>query len=224
MQNKKQKSPKPQKEFLVLNMDDSKTKRVANILTNDSCMKILDYLSKNESTETEVAKALSLPPSTVHYNLKQLEQAGLIIAEEFHYSVKGREVNHYRIANKYIIISPSHLTSLAETEVLGRNKLKGIIPSIIVLGATAILIRILESKNAAYNTSSIIAQKAMEKSVQSTADSAGVYSTESSSALSETVPAASNLISSNTEIALWFLSGGLLVIGVYLLWNSLKKD
>ncbi len=218
------KSQRFQKEFLVLNMEDSKTKKVANILTNDSCMKILDYLSKNEATETEIAKALSLPLSTVHYNLKQLEEAGLIIVDEFHYSVKGREVNHYKIANKYIIISPSHLVNLAENNISGRNKLKGMIPSIILLGAAAIIIKFLQVQSEMGSKGIILTQNVLEKSVQSTADSAGVYSAESPSALSNTAPAASNLISLNTEIALWFLAGGLLVIGVYLMWNYLKKD
>lgn len=217
--NKKQKSQKSQREFLVLKMEDSKTKKVANILTNDSCMKILEYLSKNESTETEVAKALSFPLSTVHYNLKQLEEAGLIISDEFHYSAKGREVNHYKIANKYIIISPSHLADSANSEILARNKLKEIIPSVLVLGAAAILIKVLGSKTMNYEAAPMIAQKTIEESAVVT-DSAGSYAVESSS---NAVPAASNIISSSSEITLWFLAGGLLVLGVYLLWNYFKK-
>tara|TARA_Y100000310_G_scaffold296626_1_gene329014 strand:+ start:4454 stop:4765 length:312 start_codon:yes stop_codon:yes gene_type:complete len=92
------------KNFLLLSLEDSKAKKVANIVSNDSCRKILDYLSEHEtSTESELAEKLEIPISTVHYNLQQLMESDLITAEEFHYSKKGKEVSHYKLANKYII-------------------------------------------------------------------------------------------------------------------------
>jgi hypothetical protein len=65
----------------------------------------------------------------VHYNLQALVKANLVKSEEFHYSEKGKEVNHYSLANKIIIIAPKK----ASTESF-RDKLKSILPiSIIVL-------------------------------------------------------------------------------------------
>ena len=71
------------KNFLLLSLGDSKIKKISNVISNDSCRKILDYLSNKEATESEIAEKLNIPISTVHYNLQQLMETGLINAEEF---------------------------------------------------------------------------------------------------------------------------------------------
>src|SRR3989339_352498 len=107
--------------FLLVSLQEDKAKKLAQVVTNDSCRKILDYLADKEATETDLAEKLGLPMSTVHYNLSQLVGTGLIIADEFHYSKKGKEVNHYKLANKYIIIAPKSTFGIKE-------KLKSILP------------------------------------------------------------------------------------------------
>ena len=121
------------KNFLLLSMEDDKIKKVSNVISNDSCRKILDYLSSKEATESELAEKLQIPISTVHYNLQQLMETGLISAEEFHYSKKGKEVSHYKIANKYIIIAPKKTFGIKE-------KLKSILPvALIAAGAAGVI-------------------------------------------------------------------------------------
>lgn len=101
--------------FLLLSLDDEKTKNIANVVSNKSCKKILDYLAENDDvTESQVAKDLNLAISTVHYNLKQLIESGLVLSDEFHYSKKGREVSHYKLANKVIIIAPKKEKNFSE--------------------------------------------------------------------------------------------------------------
>ncbi|MFW6013847.1 MAG: ArsR/SmtB family transcription factor [Candidatus Nanoarchaeia archaeon] len=92
--------------FLLLSLEDDKINNIANAVSNKTGKKILEYLSERKATESEITKALKLPVSTVHYNLQQLIKAGLVVADEFHYSEKGREMLHYSLANKYIIIAP----------------------------------------------------------------------------------------------------------------------
>jgi len=75
-------------------------------------------------TETDISKELKLPISTVHYNLSVLVKAKLVEAREFHYSEKGREVNHYSLANKLIIIAPSKMDDST------KDKLKNLFLSI----------------------------------------------------------------------------------------------
>lgn len=95
------------KKLLMLNLEDDVSKDLAQVISNKSCRKILDYLSQNEeATEGEIAKALNLPLSTTNYSIKQLIKAELIVAEEYHYSKKGKEVQHYKLANQFIIIAP----------------------------------------------------------------------------------------------------------------------
>ena len=128
----------PNKNFLLLSLEDSKTKKIANVVSNESCKKILDYLAKKEATESELAEKLQIPISTVHYNLQQLMETGLINTEEFHYSKKGKEVLHYKLANKYIIISPKSTYGLKE-------RLKGILPVALLVAGAAGLIQILSN-------------------------------------------------------------------------------
>src|SRR3989338_9698502 len=112
----------PKQSFLLVSLQEEKAKELATVISNDSCRKILDFLSEvDDATETEIAKKLNIPLSTVHYNLQHLIKAGIVATEEFHYSEKGKEVNHYKLANKYIIIAPKSTFGIKE-------KLKTILP------------------------------------------------------------------------------------------------
>ena len=127
----------PSKNFLLLSLEDDKIKKVSNVISNDSCRKILDCLSIKEATESEIAEKLQIPISTLHYNLQQLIETELISAEEFHYSEKGKEVMHYKLANKYIIIAPKKTFGIKE-------KLKHILPVVLVIGAATIILQYIQ--------------------------------------------------------------------------------
>jgi DNA-binding transcriptional ArsR family regulator len=128
----------PEDSFLLINLKDSESKKLAQVISNESSRKILDYLSKKKSTtETDIANELNLPLSTVHYNLQALTKAKLVNADEFHYSKKGKEVIHYSLANKYIIIAPK-----ASPKFL--DSLKKIIPAFLIVGAAAGLMKLYE--------------------------------------------------------------------------------
>src|SRR3989344_9051421 len=141
----------PSKNFLLLSLEDTKIKKVSNVISNHSCRKILDYLSNKEATESELAEKLQIPISTVHYNLQQLMETGLINAEEFHYSKKGKEVSHYKIANKYIIIAPKKTFGIKE-------KLKSILPVALIASGAAALIQFMHNY---FSKQNFAAQKAM---------------------------------------------------------------
>ncbi|MGM5484546.1 MAG: ArsR/SmtB family transcription factor [Nanobdellota archaeon] len=110
-------------DMTVINMDEGRLSKVAKALSSESCKKVLDHLSKNDkATESDIAKGLGLAMSTVHYNLRKLEEVGLVESPEYHYSEKGREVKHYTLVNKYIVISPrggNFLDRLKEVIPLG---------------------------------------------------------------------------------------------------------
>ena len=120
--------------FLLVSLNESKSKQLAQAISNESCRKILDYLADKEASESELASKLNIPISTVHYNLQQLQKGGLVVVEEYHYSEKGKEVNHYKLANKYIIIAPKSTYGIKE-------KLKGVLPVAILMGIGAGLIQ-----------------------------------------------------------------------------------
>src|SRR3989344_1698598 len=110
--------------FIMVSLEDEKAKQLAEIISNKTSRKILDYLSSvEEASETDIAKHFHLPLNTIHYNIKNLLKANLIECKEFKWSEKGREINLYKIAKKHIIISPKSDNSI-------REKLKNIFISL----------------------------------------------------------------------------------------------
>lgn len=123
--------------FILVSLKDGKSKKLAQVVTNDSCRKILDYLGRQEdSTESQIAKAINLPISTVHYNIKQLVDARFLKADEFHYSEKGKEMIHYKLANKFIVIAPQKTFGF-------KQKLREILPVALIGGAVSLALKII---------------------------------------------------------------------------------
>jgi len=198
---------KKEETFMLVSLEESKAKKLAQIVSNDTCRKILEHLAKKESTETELSKELDMPISTAHYNLKMLVENGLVKAEEFHYSEKGKTVNHYSLANKFIIIAPAGTESLP-------SKLKKFLPAALVLTAASGFIYFL-SNLAAYSAPyGITAQKTADAGVAQTAGALKVAQTE---AIVGPVQAAA------PDIAIWFLIGGLSALTVYFACDLIRE-
>lgn len=188
--------------FLLLSLEEDKAKKLANVISSEACRRILDFLTQKEATETEVAKGLNIPISTVHYNLKQLLEAGLVKADEFHYSPKGREVNHYSLANKYIIIAPKTTEGLAV-------KLRRILPVCAVVAATGIAIQIIG--NAVQSAQKAVIQTAYKAAEADVIREAGQQAPEAVQ------------IAQQPNIALWFAIGALFALAVYLAYDLLRE-
>jgi DNA-binding transcriptional ArsR family regulator len=119
--------------FILVSLKEEESKQLAQVLANDTSRKILDFLAEKEATESDLANKLTIPISTVHYNLQALVKGKLVEADEFHYSEKGKEVLHYKLANKYIIIAPKSTFGI-------REKLRSILPvGIIAIAGSAVI-------------------------------------------------------------------------------------
>ena len=120
--------------MLLVDLNDPRTKSVAETITSVTSRKILDYLAGVETaSETEIAKELSIAISTAHYHMQKLQEAELVDVSGFTYSKKGREINRYTLANKYIIITPRKMSGL-------KSKLRKILPIVAVpLGLAGVL-------------------------------------------------------------------------------------
>ncbi len=207
--------------FLLVSLEEDKAKKLASVIGNESCRKIIDYLAgKDDATETELAESLNIPISTVHYNVQLLQNSGLAVAEEFHYSKKGREVLHYKLANRYIVIAPKATESVP-------MRLKRLLPVLAIVAAAGIAIQIFNTlKGAAfagYGGGSGIAQYAAEKAaapaLQEAAYDAMLAANETAmAAAARTAEAAGQL-----GVALWFVIGALFALSVYLVYDFVKE-
>jgi hypothetical protein len=204
--------------FLVVSLKESKTKKLAQVITNDTSIKILDYLANRDvATETEIAKALKAPISTVHYNLQALMDTRMVKWDEFHYSEKGKEVRHYTLANKYILIAPERESGL-------REKLNGILPITGIILAATFTIQYLSSRTMglARSASGAIQEKAL---ISATAGD------ETGQLMSASAPAAARIVQPGIlatitqNFAFWFAIGAFSALLLYLLasWLNEKK-
>ncbi|MBL7054138.1 helix-turn-helix domain-containing protein [Candidatus Woesearchaeota archaeon] len=203
------------KNLILLSLEDKKINKIANVISNESCKKILDFLaSKEYATESEIADKLSLPISTIHYNLKQLMDSGLVNADEFHYSKKGREVNRYKLANKYIIIAPK------KTKTSGlKQKLKNILPVALITAGAAGLIQL--TTNFIQKPTSVMGKASMQAF-----DAATEMAESSVRAVPVAAEAAEKALQTHLwqNIALWFFLGAVFAIIVYLILSYFKKE
>lgn len=189
--------------FLLLSLEDDKINSVANAVSNKSGKKILEQLTEGKATESELAKKLNLAISTVHYNLQQLMKAGLVTADEYHYSEKGREVLHYQLANKYIIIAPQK-KGLKEF-------FKNILPVLLI---TAGIAGIME-----FFTKGIFSTDTGYKAKE-TADQA-MMAAQEEVPKAESTQTATQLLPQ--DIAIWFFAGAAFALGVYLLIRYFRQ-
>lgn len=204
-----------EKSFILLSLKENKTKKLTQTLSNEKARQILEFLSGKEfATETQVAKELNIPISTVHYNLKLLKENKLVTEKEYHYSDKGKEVIHYKIANKYIIIAPTEDDSILD-------KIKHLLPAVAIFGATALTIFLVKLFNSGSNVlteRSMVATPLAAKSLAIATDTAPVAGAQTTA--QNFVPIAAPIL---IEPIIWFIAGGLFILIVIVILEILKR-
>lgn len=204
--------------FLLVSLEGQKSKKLAEVIKNDTCRTILEALSKKEMTETELASSLGLPMSTVHYNLKNLVEAQLVVAEEYHYSTRGKEILHYKLANKLIIIAPKEEQAFKVTELL--KKYFPVFGGIVAIGAIIDAFRLSLFSGVFGASSSMAKSVAMEQAAaaQEVAfEDARLIAASASETVVETVAA-----SGPSPITGWFAGGALLALLIIFAIEFLK--
>lgn len=188
--------------FLLVSLEEDKAKQLAQVLSNDTARKILNYLSKVEhATETEISKKLKIPLSTAHYNLQHLTKTNLVSDAQFNYSEKGKKIIHYSLSNKYVIIAPK------KTEIL-KEKLKQFLPVLLITTVVSAAIKYLRPVTRTFATGM---GKAMDYAVEETVQ-------ELARAPVEPIV---NTMASNQEFAIWFLFGSMFALLVYFIWAEI---
>ena len=183
--------------YLLLDLNDEKAKHLADVLSNETCKKILNLLAENELSANKLSLALNLPLNTITYNIKKLLSSGLIEKSRHFWSVKGRKIETYKLANKNIVISPKRTIA---------NKLKSIMPLVLISGILTYIVYF-------FNKAEIVFQKTSERAemlANKTAPAAASFAEE---ALNNTI-----LRISQQNPALWFGLASLIVIIAFLIW------
>ena len=207
--------------FVLVSLKEDKAKKLAQVISNESCRKILDYLAEgHDTTASQLARNLHIPLPTVHYNMKHLMEAKLVESDEYHYSEKGKEVNHYKLANKYIIIAPKSTHGIKE-------KLKSILPVALLSGVAASTIPFIQklsqsttsfkSAPAAFDSAPALQKAALDTAQDEVvAESAQAFTRAAAKTLPQTEP----------NLAIWFLAGAVFAILLFILveWIQSKRQ
>ena len=152
-----------QEKYILVNLEDEKSKELASIISNSTARKILNYLAdKDEISETNISKELNLPLSTVHYNLQQLKKNNLVQTKHFIYSEKGKKIELYSIVKKVIVIAPKYTRE---------SLIKNILPLFLISAIISFIIQYLSNlktqipgslEKAAYAPAMEITQKTLQ--------------------------------------------------------------
>jgi predicted transcriptional regulator len=123
--------------FILVSLEDSKSKEISEILGSKTCKKIIGYLSENkEASQKDLSDNLNIPMNTLDYNIKKLLSSGFVQKRKnFFWSKKGKKIVMYEISNKSIVISPKKSAS---------EKIKSIIPAFILTIAGTFAVAVYE--------------------------------------------------------------------------------
>ena len=188
-----------EKKYILISMEDERTKHLSEVLGNKTCKKIIDLLAEEkEASEKDIADKLKVPINTIEYNLKKLVQAELIEkSKTFFWSKKGKKIDMYHLSNKSIIISPS------PSKV--SSKIKSILPVALLSGLGAVLIKTF------FYSPQIIQQKT----------DAGLASEFATQTPQNVIPNG-NILLLNSPAWVWFLVGTLFTLVIFTIINWRK--
>ncbi len=98
------------KKLLVLPLG-RESKKLTQVISNETAMKILELLAEAPLSTSQISEMISLPITTVQYNIDNLMNSGLIRIDKVKYSEKGREVKIYAPRKKLIVLVPEKTDS-----------------------------------------------------------------------------------------------------------------
>lgn len=192
--------------YLLVSLDEEKSKSIAEVIGSKTCRKIINHLSETkEASQKDLSVELKIPLNTIEYNIKKLLSTGFIRkTKNFFWSKKGKKIIMYELSKKSIVISQDKKTS---------NKIKSILPAFILTAAGTFAVWVYEKAQMVPQelSQSIPANDeitfAIEESIKTTsAKTAGEIATWSQ----------------GTPLWIWFLIGSLVAITIVSIVNWRK--
>ena len=103
-----------EEELLILPLNDKNSKKLSQIISNDTARDVLEAIASKPLSASEIAEKLGIPLTTVQYNLEKLNDVGLVKVERTRYSKKMKHMKIYAPQRKFVIIVPEKKTSRSE--------------------------------------------------------------------------------------------------------------
>ncbi len=190
---------------IMLDLDDPRAERIAEIISNESAKKILNLVSEKELSESEISKESGMAMNTVNYNVRKLVEAGLIEKSSgFLWSVKGKRIQKYKVSNKRIVITP-------------RRFIKGVLPAALATLAIGLGLKLY----------GVVVRPEVESAVSYSADYAsekvGMVALEEGAREISSVSSSGGPLVGVPEVWGWFILGAWLSLLIVVVWNILSR-
>ena len=192
--------------FILVSLEDSKSKEISEVLGSSTCKKIISYLSENkEASQKDLSDNLKIPMNTLDYNIKKLFSTGFIQKRKnFFWSKKGKKIVMYELSNKSIVISPKKTSG---------EKLKSIIPAFILTAAGTFAVWTYEKLSTLSYMGNRVAMGAGANNLMDKVTTEIATSTPSASY---------NFLQSTPLLWGWFLAGAIFVLTIFTIVNWRK--
>ncbi len=199
------------KSSIVVDIDDPRSAKIAEVISNKTAKKILSLLAESEMSSSEIAEKLTLPLNTVTYNMGKLVESGLVDkVNKVFWSSRGKRMEIYKVSNRRIVISPKKIV-------------RGILPALIVTLLIAAIIGFFQNQQferAGVGTPT--ENFAQMKSADNAALASGAApAAESFVAAGESLP--QNLEKAPDSWA-WYLVGAMSALVVVIVWRMIKDE
>jgi len=198
--------------LLILPLNDSK--RVSQVLSNDTARRILEVLAEAPLSASEVAARLGLPLTTVQYNINKLLDAGLVRVERTKYSEKMREVKIYAPARKLVVIVPEQARADRRSVIEALKRYLGMLTA---AGVAALLL-------------DAIVTTRLEQGLKRTVEEGWLpvpAPTATPMHLGEGLPTFSDIIARlspvSEHVGFWFFFGCVFVTVLFALWEAARS-
>lgn len=198
-----------EKSSINVDLDDPRIGKIADVISNKTCKRILSEISEVGTeglSESEISSKLNIPANTVNYNIKKLEESGLIVRiKGVLWSEKGKRIYKYKVSNRKIVISPKSI-----------HRAGGLIASVLITAGVALGIKVLGIGAGSVQN----LQDTAEGSVLTVEKSFGVASSNSAGIVAErageAVSVAANIY--EPQIWAWFLLGAWIALIIITGW------
>jgi DNA-binding transcriptional ArsR family regulator len=206
--------------FIMVDMSDERTGKIAEVLSSKTAKNILSVISESEKelSVSDISSKLKIPLNTVDYNLKKLISTGLVEeSKSFFWSVKGRKIKTFKAANKKIIIST-------------KPRFGGIVASALVFGAigfaASVFGNIFNISRDLYSNKEIVSNLdsgIVEKMAAGGANSASLAAPSVSDSGNFIATNSSSFLSLFHNAWVWVLVGIVFGVGVYFIYKKFKE-
>lgn len=194
--------------FILVSMNDDKSKDLADVLGNKTCKNIINYLVEIESASAkDISDELKIGMSVVDYNIKKLLKSGLVEKKkDFFWSKKGKKIVMYKVTNKSVVISAKKNVS---------SKLKSLIPAFMLVSTSTFGVYVYEK----IQGTQTLVQKSMDIATPSLANR--FYEAGASDGIAEIMTEGIVQHTGNL-LWIWFLGGALLTLIIFSILNWKK--